>query len=348
MSRHTPIDKFTLPKDIPAETHADIPSGVAVDIPSPTDPRWEQPGGFDPLAEAEEARRGYVMRSRAGRGWAPVEEPEPEIVMVEGLPHTPEDMALRRGEAGADGASAAAPDTSGLVPLRAGDAPGASGPQPLLTPERQAAFARVLAEHGNVRLACRAVGVSAQTAYRARRSSRAFRACWDAALLLARDHAEQVLADRALNGVEEKVFYHGEVVATRTRYSDRLLLAHLERLDRKAGAQEACDDCDAPLLAEEDFDGAVDALEAGEVEGEYFAPGQCSMCSRFQAEELRGAGERAAAARHAERLRAMEAALPADAQELSGLGDEEWRAAEGARLDAYERCEEEWWMAGAR
>ena len=49
-----------------------------------------------------------------------------------------------------------------------------------------------------------------------------------------RAHAEEVLADRALNGVEETVFYHGEEVATRTRYDARLLLAHLARLDAKA------------------------------------------------------------------------------------------------------------------
>ena len=41
-----------------------------------------------------------------------------------------------------------------------------------------------------------------------------------------------VLADRALNGVQETVFYHGEEIATRTRYDARLLLAHLARLDR--------------------------------------------------------------------------------------------------------------------
>jgi hypothetical protein len=44
-----------------------------------------------------------------------------------------------------------------------------------------------------------------------------------------------VLADRALNGVQEVVYYHGEEVATRTRYDSRLLLAHLARLDRIAG-----------------------------------------------------------------------------------------------------------------
>jgi hypothetical protein len=67
-----------------------------------------------------------------------------------------------------------------------------------------------------------------------RRASAQFRNLWDAALVLARPQVEEVLADRALNGVQETVFYHGEEVATRTRYDSRLLLAHLARLDRIA------------------------------------------------------------------------------------------------------------------
>jgi hypothetical protein len=59
-----------------------------------------------------------------------------------------------------------------------------------------------------------------------------------------------VLADRALNGVTETVFYHGEEVATRTRYDARLLLAHLARLDRletRPGVNRAGQEFDARL-----------------------------------------------------------------------------------------------------
>jgi len=126
------------------------------------------------------------------------------------------------------------PDTTALIPLHPAHTPQTPGPQHLLTPRKQAAFCKALAGHGNVRLACRAVSVSPQTAYRARRASAQFRQCWDAALVIAREQVEQVLADRAINGVEEKVFYHGEEVATRRRYDSRLLLAHLARLDRNA------------------------------------------------------------------------------------------------------------------
>ena len=100
--------------------------------------------------------------------------------------------------------------------------------------EKQALFVATLAQWGNVRAAAQQVGVSRAHLYRMRRASALFRNLWDAALVLARPRVEEVLADRALNGVQETVFYHGEEVATRTRYDSRLLLAHLARLDRIA------------------------------------------------------------------------------------------------------------------
>lgn len=132
----------------------------------------------------------------------------------------------------------------------------------VFTPRRRAKFCDQLAHHGNVRLAAKAAGVSPQTAYRARRSCLDFAACWDAALVLARDVAEQVLADRAINGVEEAVYYHGEEVATRRRYDSRLLLAHLARLDARV-ERDRQEQGGAEALASE-FDHALGRLEAGE------------------------------------------------------------------------------------
>jgi hypothetical protein len=117
--------------------------------------------------------------------------------------------------------------------------------------ETQAAFVRTLAQWGNVRAAAQQVGVSRGHLYRMRRASERFRNLWDAALLLARPQVEEVLADRALNGVQETVFYHGEEVATRTRYDSRLLLAHLGRLDRLATSH-------AVAVAARDFDAQVE------------------------------------------------------------------------------------------
>jgi hypothetical protein len=104
-----------------------------------------------------------------------------------------------------------------------------------LARETQAAFLRTLAQWGNVRAAALQVGVSRAHLYRMRRASPEFRQLWDAALVIARPQVEEVLADRALNGTEETVFYHGEEVAVRKRFDARLLLAHLGRLDRIEG-----------------------------------------------------------------------------------------------------------------
>lgn len=98
--------------------------------------------------------------------------------------------------------------------------------------EGMATFVEALAQWGNVRAAALQAGMSRAHLYRLRRACAEFRQLWDAALVLARPQVEEVLADRALNGVQEVVFYHGEEVATRTRFDTRLLLAHLARLDR--------------------------------------------------------------------------------------------------------------------
>lgn len=106
----------------------------------------------------------------------------------------------------------------------------------LFTPERQARFLAALSETGAVRAACARVHISPECVYRLRRRSAVFAAAWDGALVLARRVAEDVLAQRALEGVEEPVFFRGEQVGARVRFDARLLLAHLARLDAHAAA----------------------------------------------------------------------------------------------------------------
>jgi hypothetical protein len=94
------------------------------------------------------------------------------------------------------------------------------------TEERQIAFIEALADTGSVEAASRAVGMSARGAYHLRRQSGAesFRAAWEAALQLGVARIEDVVMDRALNGVEEPVYSYGKLVGTRRRYNDRLLM----------------------------------------------------------------------------------------------------------------------------
>ncbi|MCL4672437.1 MAG: hypothetical protein KJZ64_05775 [Sphingomonadaceae bacterium] len=188
-------------------------------------------------------------------------------------------------------------------------------PQTGFSRDKQVAFISALASSGAARRAVRAAGISHQTAYRMRRANPAFRLAWDAAMLAARAVAEDVLAVRAIEGVEEKVFYHGEEVATRRRFDSRLLLAHLARLDRltaNAAANAFAEDFEAAL---ERFARGEDQPEVaglrpstgsgpqpertsgGGVGGDISSPGQCnkrSMSGSMSAEAAR-ADARAAA-----------------------------------------------------
>ncbi len=226
------------------------------------------------LAEAE-ARRAETRAKAAKPPAAPPPESPPE-------PRTRTAAALRqRGEgqgappepcaepapAPADltPAAAASPDPAPAAspapasfPALVQDLPGdeTRAPQTQFTLDLRIAFLEALAVSGSVRSAARRVKVSHQSVYRARRSSAPFGRAWDAAMVIARGQAEALLADYAMSGVEEEVWYHGEIVGTRRRVSDRLLLAHLGRLDRMRT------DARIEALAE-DFDGLLHRMRAG-------------------------------------------------------------------------------------
>jgi hypothetical protein len=100
------------------------------------------------------------------------------------------------------------------------------------SPERKLRFLDRLAATGNVRSACAAVGMSRETAYALRRRDGLFARGWAAALLLAREAGAELLADLATEGIEEEVWYRGELKGTKRRIDARLLLAHLARLDK--------------------------------------------------------------------------------------------------------------------
>ena len=79
-------------------------------------------------------------------------------------------------------------------------------------------------EPAHVRLAASNAGVARQVAYRARDSSPTFRDAWDEALEEARELLEAEARRRAAVGVEEPVYYKGQVVGMIRKYSDNLLM----------------------------------------------------------------------------------------------------------------------------
>ena len=236
-------------------------------------------GRFISAAELAEAEAARLAETRA-KAAKPPSAPPPEDPAE---PRTRSAAALRqRGEgqgappepcaepapAPADPTPAAAvsPDpapaaspTPASFPALVEDLPGdeTRAPQTQFTLDLRIAFLEALAVSGSVRSAARRVKISHQSVYRARRSSAPFGRAWDAAMVIARGQAEALLADYAMSGVEEEVWYHGEIVGTRRRVSDRLLLAHLGRLDRMRT------DARIEALAE-DFDGLLHRMRAGE------------------------------------------------------------------------------------
>ncbi len=138
-------------------------------------------------------------------------------------------------------------------------------------------FLDCLATTGNVRSAAARVGVSRETAYRARRRDGKFSDLWDAALIHARHAAEAELATRALDGVPVPVYARGEHVATWHRQDTRLLLAHLGRLDARVADDKAAAararDFDRRLAAmagheaPDDFEDAAEMTQARDGSG---------------------------------------------------------------------------------
>lgn len=131
------------------------------------------------------------------------------------------------------------------------------------TPEKQRTFLEALARCGSVKSAAALAGMSREGAYRLRRrdEGQAFARAWDAALIHARDLFAETLLDTGLNGWTETVWYHGEEVGERSRFSPGLLLAALARLDAKADGLDMAGD--AAREAAADFDEMVEAIGEG-------------------------------------------------------------------------------------
>ena len=117
------------------------------------------------------------------------------------------------------------------------------------SPARQAEFVAILAKTGCVRDACRAVGISTTSAYRARRRMPDFAGQWDLALKRASVSLEAVAWQRAVEGVDEPIVSGGKVIGTRKRHSDALLRLLIQRGDLRAKEDAAAAEAAAVAAA---------------------------------------------------------------------------------------------------
>lgn len=97
------------------------------------------------------------------------------------------------------------------------------------TPDRQRHFILLLRAMGVVAAAAKAVGCTAQSAYKLRLRPGAddFATAWDRALAEGRARAFELAFERAVDGEERPRYYRGKLVGTAHRVDDRLLIAAL-------------------------------------------------------------------------------------------------------------------------
>ena len=106
------------------------------------------------------------------------------------------------------------------------------------TPERKRLFLERLAECGVVLEAALAAGMSARAAYNLRDRDPLFAAGWEAACVMARPKLADEAWSRSMNGIVERIYRNGIVVAEKHRYDNRLTMAVLARLDSRVDRAE--------------------------------------------------------------------------------------------------------------
>ncbi|HEX8257784.1 MAG TPA: hypothetical protein VF589_09120 [Allosphingosinicella sp.] len=117
------------------------------------------------------------------------------------------------------------------------------------TPERQRGFIGRLALCGCVSRSARAVGMTKKSVYnlRERPDAGSFAAAWDRALGWGDRRMDDIAIERALHGEVRPYFYGGVKCGESVRHDNRLLLAALNRQDRRDGTAN----CPASIDAKE-------------------------------------------------------------------------------------------------
>ena len=190
-----------------------------------------------------------------------------------------EDEAYWRGYHAALAAQAAPPDDPASPRVRRVRVDGFTG-------ARQVVFLEGIAEGLTVGEAAAQAGISTTAVYnfRNRRAGRAFNIAWEAADRRARRPLADHLRDRAAKGQTDTYRdKEGAIVGTRHRHDNRLAMAILTRLDKKAEAYKE-DERLVTVVAEE-FEEMLDAIEAGSDDAEDFIESRRPPFDDFRIQE---------------------------------------------------------------
>ncbi len=130
-------------------------------------------------------------------------------------------------------------------------------------PEAKQAFLAALRATYSVQHAAAAASIHRATAYRWRAADEAFADAWDQALEGCKDRLEQSLFQRAVDGVEEPVFYKGKQCGSVRRYSDAAAIFLLKggRPEKYRERAELTGPGGGPLRTESRVDGRVEMVD---------------------------------------------------------------------------------------
>ena len=98
------------------------------------------------------------------------------------------------------------------------------------TPQKDGKFFAALAKGLPVATAAQAAGYGRTMVYEHKEKDEAFCQRWEDAVAVAIENMEMVADQRALEGVEEPVFYQGKKCGTVRKFSDTLLMFRLKAL----------------------------------------------------------------------------------------------------------------------
>lgn len=109
-----------------------------------------------------------------------------------------------------------------------------------LTPKKQRIYVEGLADTGCASEAAARIGMTEQSVNRLRRrpDARGFDIACEAAQELGLRNLRSIEWERAINGVVQQIWYHGELKGERRVYSDRLLIHLIDKGERQLGRPE--------------------------------------------------------------------------------------------------------------
>jgi len=148
-------------------------------------------------------------------------------------------------------------------------------------------FLEALSKGTPVAVAAQAAGIAHRTVYEWRDADSDFRERWEEAYAAGTDVLEQEARRRAFEGVDEEIYFHGQICGRAKRYSDPLLMFLLKARDPKykdrvateiSGslsltheqwlAQLATPDDPIPLIAEQPETAAIEVQDGAQDEGQ--------------------------------------------------------------------------------